>query len=297
MRCCVLLVALFSAPIWAADPVILDLWPGKVPGETADLGPEKLVPPKGKENPPTQRITNITRATLTLIRPEKDKDTGVCMVICPGGGYNYVTYDKEGLEVAKKFAEAGISGAVLKYRVPRRASDDKDKTPTGSLQDGQRAIRLLRSKAKELGLDEKRIGIMGFSAGGNLAAAVATRFEMPAYEKIDAIDEQNCRPDFAVMIYPAYLISKATGKLSDDYPVTTKTPPCLFVHASNDGVSSENSVQLYLALKKVKSPSELHLYATGGHAFGVRPTGQPVDTWPTRCLEWMIKQGILKRPS
>jgi acetyl esterase/lipase len=160
--------------------------------------------------------------------------------------------------------------------------------------DAQRAISLVRGKAKDLGIDPKRIGMLGFSAGGHLTAWTSTNFDKRSYEPIDEIDKVSCRPDFAVLVYPGGVVSKEKGDLSPEIRVTSETPPSFFAHAGDDKVSPENSVQMYLALKKAGVAAELHIYASGGHGFGLRPSKNPCATWPARCAEWMKSQGFLK---
>ena len=162
-------ICLTAAVGRGGEPKVLDVWPGKAPGETVNLGPEKAVEPKTPDKVPVKRLTNVSRPTLTIFRPDKDKDNGAAVVICPGGGYNILAWDLEGEEVADWLNSIGVTGIVLKYRVPRRPDQAKDKPPLGPLQDAQRAVSLVRSKASELGVDPKRIGILGFSAGGHLA--------------------------------------------------------------------------------------------------------------------------------
>jgi len=282
-----------SAALAADKPVVIDVWPGKVPGETGAIGEEKLLEQKPNEKK-VARLTNVSKPTLTVFRPAKDKDTGAAVVICPGGGYNILAWDLEGEEVAQWLNSIGVTGIVLKYRVPRRATDAKDKPPIGPLQDAQRAVSLVRSKAKELGIDPKRIGMLGFSAGGHLTAAAATNFDKRAYEPADDTDKVSCRPDFAVLVYPGYLVAKDKDELAPDIRVSKETPPTFLVHASNDGVKVENSVFMYLALKKAGVPAELHTYSAGGHGFGLRPSDQPCSTWPQRCAEWLGTHGMLK---
>jgi acetyl esterase/lipase len=278
----------------AADkPLTLDVWPGKAPGETGQIGEEKLLEPKAGEKK-VARLTNVSKPTLSVFRPAKDKDTGAAVVICPGGGYNILAWDLEGEEVATWLNSIGVTGIVLKYRVPRRPDQAKDKPPIGPLQDAQRALSLVRSKAKELGIDPNRIGMLGFSAGGHLTAAAATNFDKRAYEPLDDTDKVSCRPDFAVLIYPGYLVAKDKDELQPDIRVSKDTPPCFFAHAADDGVSAENSVQMYRALRKAGAKAELHVYASGGHGFGLRPSDQPCSTWPQRCAEWLGTQGFLK---
>jgi acetyl esterase/lipase len=183
---------------------------------------------------------------------------------------------------------------VLKYRVPRREGTPKDMPPVQALMDAQRAISLVRSKAAEWGINAKRIGVLGFSAGGHLAAWTATNFDKRTYDRIDATDDASCRPDFAVMIYPGGVVKRGTADLSPEIRVTAQMPPCFFAHAGDDRVSPENSVAMYLALKHVGVPAELHIYASGGHGFGMRPIGKPAATWPKRCEEWLRDTGVLK---
>ena len=183
---------------------------------------------------------------------------------------------------------------MLKYRVPRRKGTPKDVPPVQALMDAQRAISLVRSKATDWGVDPRRIGVLGFSAGGHLAAWAATNFDKRAYDKIDATDDASCRPDFAVVIYPGYVVKQGTAELSPEIRVTPQTPPCFFAHAGDDRVSPQNSVAMYLALKRMNIPAELHIYTSGGHGFGMRPTGRPAATWPKRCEEWLRDTGVLK---
>jgi len=159
--------------------------------------------------------------------------------------------------------------------------------------DAQRALSLVRSKASEWGIDPTRIGILGFSAGGHLAAWASTNYDHREYETIDAVDKVDCRPDFAVLIYPGGVIKRGTSELAPEIRVTDKTPPTFFVHANDD--NPESSIYLFLALKKAKVPVEMHIYNSGGHGFGMRPTGKPAASWTKRCEEWLKDRGIIKR--
>jgi acetyl esterase/lipase len=289
-----LLILIAAAPGRTAEkPVVVDVWPGKVPGENSPLGEEKFLEQKPGEKQ-VQRLTNVSKPTLTIFRPAKDKDTGAAVVICPGGGYNILAWDLEGEEVAAWLNSIGVTGIVLKYRVPRRPGQPMDRPPPGPLQDAQRAISLVRGKAKEWGLDPKRIGMLGFSAGGHLTAAAATNFDKRTYEPQDEIDQVSCRPDFAVLIYPGYLTGKEKDELAPDIRVSKESPPMFFAHANDDGVKSDNSVLMYLALKRAGVPAELHVYASGGHGFGLRPSDQPCSTWPQRCADWLRGRELLK---
>jgi acetyl esterase/lipase len=287
------LLGLAAAAHAADKPLTLDVWPGQPPGEKGDVGAETVLEQKPGEKQ-VKRITNVSRPTITLYRPAKEKDTGAAVLICPGGGYNILAWDLEGEEVAAWLNSLGVTGVVLKYRVPRRPGQAKDQPPVGPMQDAQRALSLVRSKAAEWGIDPQRVGILGFSAGGHLAASTSTNFDKRAYEPADEVDRASCRPDFAVLIYPAYLVSKEGDALAPEVRVSEKTPPTFLAHAGDDRISPVNSVQFYLALKKAGVPAELHVYASGGHGFGLRPTAQPCSRWNERCGEWLRNRGLLQ---
>ena len=280
----------FVAPSRAADkPLVLELWPGKVPGEPGEVGAEKITGDRG-----SRRLTNVSRPTITVYRPAKDHDTGAAVLIAPGGGYSILAWDHEGEDVAAWLNSLGVTGVLLKYRVPRRPDWRPDEPSFGPHQDAQRALSLVRSRAKEWGIDPQRIGMLGFSAGGHLTAMTSTNFDRRGYEPVDDADRVSCRPDFAVLVYPAYLIARGKDELSPDIRVRKECPPMFLVHAGDDPISAENSVRMYLALKRVGVKAELHVYASGGHGFGLRPSRQPCSTWPQRCADWMRSQGILK---
>lgn len=283
-------ISLCSATLLAAEKLpVINVWPSTPPGEKGGLGEEKLMPPQGGK--PVQRLTNVTRPTLTIYRP--DRPNGTAVVICPGGGYHILAMDLEGEEVARWLNSIGVTGFVLKYRVPARKDQPRHLAP---LQDAQRAMSLVRQRAAEWKLDPTRIGILGFSAGGHLSAAASTNFDRRAYPAMDATDQVSCRPDFTVLVYPAYLTAdkNARGPLAEEIRVTPQTPPTFFVHAGDDRISPENSIQMFLALHRAKVPAELHVYAGGGHGFGLRPTADACSTWPARCEQWMRGRGLLK---
>jgi acetyl esterase/lipase len=287
----------------AQSPLVVDIWPGKVPGDVGigGDGKEKFFELKVDGKPyqvggkPTKWLTNVTKPTITTYLPAKEKNTGTAMLICPGGGYHNLGWDVEGEEVAAWLNSVGITGIILKYRCPRRPGDVKGQPAPGPLKDAQRAVSLVRSKAKEWGIDPKRIGMVGFSAGGHLVGATATNFDKRSYDPIDDIDKISCRPDFGVMLYSGYLQVKDKDELAADLRVSAETPPIMLVHATDDKVSHvDNSVIMYLALKRAGAKVELHVYATGGHGFGVRPVGAPCATWTRNCLDWLQSLGLLK---
>jgi acetyl esterase/lipase len=276
-------------------PLVLDVWPGRPPGPLSAAGEERMVMQKwaGKS---VKRVADVSKPTITVCRPAKDRDTGAAVLICPGGGYQSLSWDLEGEDVAEWLNAAGVTGVILKYRVPRPPGTAPGTQPVGPLQDAQRALSLVRSRAGEWGIDPARIGILGFSAGGHLAASVACNFDRRAYEPADETDRVSCRPDFAVLLYPAYLVGREKNELAPDIRVRKECPPTFLVHAGDDGlVRVENPVVLYLALKHAGVPSELHVYTTGGHGFGLRPSGKPSATWPQRCAEWLAAQGFLAK--
>src|SRR6266566_7004765 len=214
----------------AADkPLVLDVWPGIVPGETKPITEEKVLDLKPGEKQ-VKRVTNVSKPTITVYRPAREKDTGASVLICPGGGYNILAWDLEGTEVADWLNSLGVTGIVLKYRVPRRPGQPGDKPPLGPLQDAQRALSLVRSKAGAWGIDPKRIGMLGFSAGGHLTAVTATGFDRRAYEPIDDVDKVSCRPDFAVLVYPGGVVARNKEELAPEVRVTREAPPMFFAH-------------------------------------------------------------------
>lgn len=271
----------------AEELVTADLWPGKPPGETTELPPEADTTKPDANKVAGRRVIrlgNVSTPTMTVYRPKADIDTGAAVIVCPGGGHHILAYDLEGTEVAEWLNTIGVTGVVLKYRVPFR---EPEKRYRAAVQDAQRAMSLLRSQAAEWGIDPERIGICGFSAGGETAALTALFGNDRTYEAVDKIDEVACRPDFAVLIYPAYLADKDEAKLRDYIKVTKDTPPMFFAHAADDRVTPLSSVLLFAELKRAGVSGELHVYSTGGHGYGLRKTDLPVTNWPERCEQWM----------
>jgi acetyl esterase/lipase len=291
----ILVLLLVAVHSFAAEPLVLDLWPKGAPGEKEPIGEEKDMTKPGENLVAGKRVIrlgNVSKPTLTLTRPPKDKDTGAAVVVFPGGAYHILAMDLEGTEVAEWLNSIGVSAAVVKYRVPRRAGREKHAAP---LEDAQRAFGLVRANAKEWGVDPNRIGVLGFSAGGHLAAALCATPER-TYPAVDDADKLSCRPDFSVLVYPGYLTVKEEGdKIAADVNVTTNTPPTFLVMSQNDPVRVENVLHYFLALKQAKVPSELHVYPTGGHGYGLRRTEHIVTTWPDRAADWMRSRKLLEQ--
>jgi acetyl esterase/lipase len=292
-----LLTCLFLAgSALAADgPLVVNVWPGKPAGDVGIARDAESSRPSTSGMGACTLITDVSKPTLTIYRPAKDRDNGAAVLICPGGGYHDLAWDKEGTEVAEWLNSLGVTGIVLKYRVPRRPGESTSVPPPGPLKDAQRAVSLVRSNAKEWGIDPQRIGIVGFSAGGHLAAATATNFNNRSYEPIDEADQVSCRPDFAILVYPAYLKLKDKDELAPGLPISAETPPLFLVHCNDDTVAkADNSVLMYLAAMRAHVRAELHIYAAGGHGFGLR-SGKPCSTWTVACADWM-KNGKLLSP-
>lgn len=311
MKRCIALVSLAvcwwaNGPAVGADkPLVVEIWPGKVPDEESGIiGAEKVVmSPKHDRKQvevieSTRMLTNVTKPTITIYRPAKEKDTGAAVLICPGGGYWNLYWELEGEEVAAWLNAQGVTGIILKYRVPRRPDEPKGVPSRRPLQDAQRAVSLVRSKAKTWGIDPQRIGMVGFSAGGHLAIATATNFDKRTYAPMDDVDQVSCRPDFAILAYSGYLKDKDKDELSPGMRVPQGTPPVFLVHGGSDLISTpEHSVFMYLALKRAGVPAELHIYADTAHDFGVRSNERPCSTWTQLCAQWLRQQGFLKTRS
>jgi len=297
-----LFVALVAAAVAsAAEPVVVQVWPGVAPDEAGNIGPEKVVmSPKldrkqVEVTESTRMITGVTNPTITIYRPLKDKDNGTAILICPGGGYWNLYWELEGEEVATWLNSLGVTGIILKYRVPRRPDEPKGEPARRPLQDAQRAVSLVRSKAREWGIDPQRIGMVGFSAGGHLAIATATSFERRSYPPVDDVDKISCRPDFAVLVYSGYLKAKDKDELAPGLHIPAGTPPIFLAHGGDDIISPpQHSVVMYLALKEAGVPAELHIYATAAHDFGVRKSDHPCSGWTDACANWLRHQGLVK---
>ncbi|BDS07603.1 xylanase [Oceaniferula spumae] len=268
-----------------AEPV--KLWPGLAPGEKAARD-EKVV----KKGDGIKRISEVTQPTLEVYHAKKEKATGAAVLVCPGGGYNILAIDHEGTELCRWLSDNGITGVLLKYRVPRRKNQEKHEAP---LQDAQRAMTMIRFNAKAWGIDPEKIGVMGFSAGGHLAATLMgdPRRDYPDEEKYKSVSS---RPDFGILIYPAYLQKgKSNTELAPELNFTKDSQPVFIAVAKNDPYYPSSAL-LNTKLKELGASVETHVFETGGHGFGMATKrGSPeAKTWPDLCLQWMKKQGVLK---
>jgi len=281
-----------ASVLQAAEPIVVKLWPSGAPepaGYKAEGGEKEL--PKKNEND-VKRITNITEPTITVFKPEKPNGTAV--IVAPGGGYGILASEHEGTQVCDYLVEHGVTGILLKYRVPARSKENPSKEP---LQDAQRAMGVVRHHAAEWGIKPDRVGFLGFSAGGHLTVMVTLHPNERTYTTDPALDVDDATPSFSIPVYPAYLVSKDdTFHLLPNVVVTEKAPPMCLVHAGDDkGVtSSSGSALLYLEYKKLNLPAELHIYAKGGHGFGMKKSGLPTADWLVRVGEWMGSMGWMK---
>jgi acetyl esterase/lipase len=291
-------VAHVSTAAWSADePLVINIWPGETVGDFGNIGPERVRTPEEVPTPDAKWVTNVSVPTITVYRPEAARNTHSAIIVCPGGGYWNLAIDKEGEEVAEWLQSIGVTGVVLKYRVPRRPGQPEPLPAPGPLLDAQRAVSFVRSKAAEWAIDPDWIGIGGFSAGGHLALMTATNFDQRKYEPVDEVDTVSCKPNFAMMAYPGYILSSAgSGKLADYIRFPKGTGPMFIVHASDDeerGAQPEQSVALYTAAREAGIDVELHIYGEGKHGFGVRDNGLPVSGWTDSFAGWMKQRGIL----
>jgi acetyl esterase/lipase len=273
----------------------VNLWPGQAPGEKAGLGEEKDMtkPTDNKiDGKPVIRLGNVSNPSLTFYEAPPRKNTGTTILVCPGGAYRILALDLEGTEVCEWLNSIGVNAALLKYRVPMREGLEKY---TAALQDAQRAMGYLRAHASDLAIDSDRIGVLGFSAGGHLAATLCST-NTRSYERLDNSDALDPKPNFAVLIYPAYLTLKDKNDVvAPETAVTTNTPPMFIAMTEDDPVRVETALFYTLALKQAKVPVELHIYPKGGHGYGLRRTQNPVTTWPDRVKDWMGSRGLLER--
>ncbi len=234
------------------------------------------------------RVSNVGSPAITIYPANPDVASGAAMVVCPGGGYYLLAYDLEGTEVCDWLNAAGITAILLKYRVPRRPNRPMHEAP---LQDVQRAISYVRAHADELGIDPERIGVMGFSAGAHLSVMASTAYDKRSYLPIDEVDKVSCRPDYCLLVYPAYLSGK-NFQLAPEIKVTKDVPPTMIIQAEDDKSYIDSSLFYYYALKQAGVPAWMHLYSNGGHGYGLRDTGCMVNEWPDRAEDWFQELGV-----
>jgi acetyl esterase/lipase len=279
----------------------IPIWPGAPPDTQPVPGPETVTVSKellaGK---PATAVTNVTRPTMTVYAPQ-GKSPAPAVVVIPGGGFQMLAIDLEGTELCDWLTSKGITCVLLKYRVPSEpyvwqcdCRPHNLSTSVPSLQDVQRVMRLVRFHATEWHIDPHKVGVLGFSAGGYLVAEISTNFERPLYPPVDAADKESSRPDFAMPIYPGHLAT-ADGKLNPNVAVSSKTPPTFLVQAEDDYVDGvSQSLVYYAALAKASVPVEMHLYANGGHAFGLRRTKFAITEWPRLAEAWLRTIGVVE---
>ncbi|MCW5979876.1 MAG: alpha/beta hydrolase [Bryobacteraceae bacterium] len=287
------IVALLALAAHAAPIGPIPLWKGPAPGDTAGIGPEhdtttdKDALVAGKR---VSRITNIANPTITVYPTAKAAPKGPAVLVFPGGGYRILAWDLEGTEICEWLNSVGVTCVLVKYRVPAREGLPRWAPP---LQDAQRALGTVRARASEWGIDPVRVGVLGFSAGAHLSAMLSNSFDQRRYPRVDAADDLSCRPDFAVLVYPGGIVPRDSDAMSPDLHVIPKAPPTFIVQTQDDNVRVENSLAYYAALKAAKVPIEMHLYPSGGHGYGLRPSPHSVSAWPARVEDWMRSLGIV----
>ncbi|MGA3144732.1 MAG: alpha/beta hydrolase [Verrucomicrobiota bacterium] len=281
--------------VWQPSPghTQVPIWPGAVPDAQPVPGPEYVTNVLSPSGVSWIAACNVSLPTMTVYSP-KGTNTGVAVVVFPGGGYNCLAIDLEGTEICDWLTSRGITAVLLKYRVPTRGSGAYAES-TLALEDAQRTVGLVRFHAAEWHIDPHKIGVIGFSAGGHMVTAMSTHFDKRLYPAVDAADKESCRPDFAMALYPGHLWKDDKNfELNPNVPVTTNTPPTFLVQAENDPVDNvNNSLVYYQALKNAGVPVELHLYAQGGHGFGLRRTKYPITEWPHLVETWLGTIGMI----
>lgn len=298
MKTTLLLITSFIISFSAiAQDFKLKIWPKGAPDNNGMTLPEEIYDGK--------RVRNVSEAEIYVYLPKQGINTGAALVICPGGGYAIEAMDHEGYDMAEWLATQGVAGIVLKYRLPY----GHHQIPLG---DAQRTLRLVRQKAAEWGINPRKVGIAGSSAGGHLASTAGTHFDLGKPDSNDPIEKMSCRPDFMLLLYPVITLREEFGhmgsranlmgivnkwelveKYSNELQVTDQTPPTFLILADDDtGVLPRNSIEFYMALKKHNIPAEMHIFSKGGHGFGMRKLNQPVDQWPTLFAQWLKAQRI-----
>ncbi len=299
MKTFAILVSVMISLSSMAQDLKLNVWPNGAPDSNGMTQPEETF--EGR------RVRNVSEADMYVYLPKKEINTGAAIVICPGGGYMIEAMDHEGYDLAEWLAEQGVSGIVLKYRLPYGHHEIP-------LEDVQRALRIVRQKAAEWGINPAKVGIAGSSAGGHLASTAGTHFDFGKPDSADPIEKFSCRPDFMLLLYPVITFNEEFGHMgsrnnligpgnkwelvqrySNELQVTAQTPPTFLILADDDTtVPPRNSIEFYLSLKKYKIPAEMHIFRNGGHGFGMNKKNLPVDQWPNLFAQWMKAQGITK---
>jgi acetyl esterase/lipase len=274
---------MLSMNIFPQSKNMIYLWPDNVPGEKKEKQQPVIAESK---NDGVLRIAEITDPAFEVFPASPASANGTAVIICPGGGYNILAYDKEGTEIAAWLNSLGISAFVLQYRVPQK----KD----GALQDIQRAMRLVRQNAGKWNIDPEMIGVMGFSAGGSLSARSATLYNSKTYQPVDKADSISCRPSFALLIYPAYLDQGPDFTLTPELKLSKELPP-MFIFQTSDDTHANSSVVMTAALRKLKIPVELHLMPEGGHGYGLRKGINAAETWPVLAEKWFSRTLQIKK--
>jgi len=296
-----LVASIAGAAPWQPSPghTQIPIWPARLAGAV----PESAIVVERKEYVAGRRwmyVTHVSNPTLTVY-PPKGKGSGAAVIVFPGGGYQILAIDLEGTEICDWLNSIGITAVLLKYRVPHADANweqfcgcDTATRSSWALEDAQRALSLVRHRAAEWKIDPHKIGVIGFSAGGGMVGSTSTRFDHRVHRPVDAADSASCRPDFAIAVYPGHLYSTDRLALNPDLHPTRESPPTLIVQAMNDPVDDvRNSLRYAEALKAAGARVELHLYAEGGHAFGLRPTQYPITAWPRLAEAWMRSIGML----
>lgn len=298
----VLCAMMFAIPRLSADngnpdwpknnaTTVLSVWPDLAPGETSRETGTQL-PAKSGETKPIDRVSDVRRPTLDVY-PAKNNPSGTAVIILPGGGFTYVVPNLEGSEAAEWLNDIGITAFVLRYRT-KESAEPGEPLWQRPLQDTQRAMRLIRHESQRWQLQTDRIGILAFSAGGQVGAIAHSKANQATYTALDAIDKKACNPDFSILIYPWQLLDVKTGELLDPIQITDQSAPAFIVHTHDDASSSVGAAKLYIALKQHKVPAELHVYQNGGHGYGVRDRPNSViSSWPARATDWLTIRGLL----
>ncbi len=279
-----LLINNLTQAITQENIITMQIWPKSSLSDNAGIQTERNMPSRGDS---VIRITDITEPSITIFKAKQSQEKTPAVIICPGGAYSYLAFNKEGTKIAEWFDTLGITGIVLKYHVPDQREN--------AFKDIQRAVRVVHYNSKEWNIDPNRIGVIGFSAGGHLCARLSGDFNNKSYEPIDDLDVLSCKPDFTILMYPAYLYDGQSG-LKPEIKITSENPRTFIVQTQDDTIGVENSIYYYIALKNAGVQSELHVFPTGGHGYGMEPgENQAVSQWPKLCEQWLKQIGVIQK--